>query len=89
MLRQYPVLGSEDYNNHSKCVSAKLKNFQIPSKQNSETTLADNRAPPKTLLFPSRTKERDKCNKQLMIEIRTGRQHSPIAFMSKTDYTWE
>lgn len=36
MLRQYPVPGSEDYNSHSKYASAKLKNFQIPSKQNSE-----------------------------------------------------
>lgn len=37
MLRiRYPVLGSEECSSHSKCVSAKLKNFQIPSKQNSE-----------------------------------------------------
>lgn len=85
MLRQYPVLGSEDYNNHSKSVSAKLKNFQIPSKQNSEMTMPDNRAPPKTVPSLSWTKERDKCNKQLMGEIRTGRHHSPIALMSKTD----
>lgn len=35
-VSQYPVLGSEDHNSHSKGISTKLKNFQIPSKQNSE-----------------------------------------------------